>query len=512
MPAHQLSRLEEILEDLALSHYFETFLNQGLTDDVLSTLEDSDLKELGIEKMGDRKRILQAIAPLTSNQLTFQSDYKQQILLNAVVLAAILFIPWFAENGGTLMDVHVEEGSKQYLLKYIAIGGACVSLYFLTIKNTPNRLASLLVFLALFVLIFWLPIRMLFESPRPPGWFDQSLKMAFEIHGIGAWTALLAALAGFGLAGNGTGQAKRRFYTKFRDWLDRETGLPRWKTSRRITHTVLCLGAFAMPALLLLKERPTSEMGKPLLYCGLFACVVLILSWLGPPEQDEATQPPFLHDLSPQMQKGMRGLRWCILACLVLWLSVITMEIIWYLGILETELDGTKQGFFIQFTILLSALVSMTWAFRWVAVPPNTQGARGVLICCAVLMLIPTLRLISSLVWGVDILDPINDLYPDVLLISTVFNPTAILVLTAAYFTSMRLGRLPWVAVWTVLWLPILVQNTLFSVLSRWEITVTFARYSLLSWAFSLGVLYLIERRTRHIEPHPSWGLKASET
>ncbi|MFM8715816.1 MAG: SUMF1/EgtB/PvdO family nonheme iron enzyme, partial [Spartobacteria bacterium] len=52
--------LTAILESEHLEHLAPKFAEQGVTDEILDQLEDSDLRELGVEKLGERKRLLGA--------------------------------------------------------------------------------------------------------------------------------------------------------------------------------------------------------------------------------------------------------------------------------------------------------------------------------------------------------------------------------------------------------------------------------------------------------------------
>lgn len=52
------SALETILEAEGLSALLSKFTDQGVTDSILGDLTDGDLKDLGIEKLGERKRLL----------------------------------------------------------------------------------------------------------------------------------------------------------------------------------------------------------------------------------------------------------------------------------------------------------------------------------------------------------------------------------------------------------------------------------------------------------------------
>jgi hypothetical protein len=50
--------LTEILENEKLEHLLPLFVEQGVDESILSALTDSDLRELGIQKLGERKRLL----------------------------------------------------------------------------------------------------------------------------------------------------------------------------------------------------------------------------------------------------------------------------------------------------------------------------------------------------------------------------------------------------------------------------------------------------------------------
>lgn len=51
-------KLQSILEAEGLSSLLDKFNEQGVTDSILGDLTDSDLKELGVDKLGERKRLL----------------------------------------------------------------------------------------------------------------------------------------------------------------------------------------------------------------------------------------------------------------------------------------------------------------------------------------------------------------------------------------------------------------------------------------------------------------------
>lgn len=67
-------RLEAILQQQGLSALLEKFTEQGVTDSILGDLSDADLRELGIKKLGERRRLLSGfrtavVAPVTQSPL-----------------------------------------------------------------------------------------------------------------------------------------------------------------------------------------------------------------------------------------------------------------------------------------------------------------------------------------------------------------------------------------------------------------------------------------------------------
>jgi class 3 adenylate cyclase len=58
------------LAELGLAKYAEVFSSNAIDLDVVRELTDADLKDLGVEAMGDRKRLLRAIASLTTERMS----------------------------------------------------------------------------------------------------------------------------------------------------------------------------------------------------------------------------------------------------------------------------------------------------------------------------------------------------------------------------------------------------------------------------------------------------------
>ena len=60
-----ITRLQTLLSELELSELLPLFESQGIDDAVLGVLTDTDLKEIGIEKLGDRKKLLASFSRIT---------------------------------------------------------------------------------------------------------------------------------------------------------------------------------------------------------------------------------------------------------------------------------------------------------------------------------------------------------------------------------------------------------------------------------------------------------------
>ena len=67
-------QLEAILKIEKREHLLKNFLNEGVDDAVLGYLTDADLKELGVAKIGDRRRLLAAFAQLNHEGGAIQSS------------------------------------------------------------------------------------------------------------------------------------------------------------------------------------------------------------------------------------------------------------------------------------------------------------------------------------------------------------------------------------------------------------------------------------------------------
>ena len=62
------TQIAEFLSGLGLSQHIEAFVANDLDMDLLPTLMEADLRELGIDKLGHRKRLLAAIKALYGNE------------------------------------------------------------------------------------------------------------------------------------------------------------------------------------------------------------------------------------------------------------------------------------------------------------------------------------------------------------------------------------------------------------------------------------------------------------
>ena len=59
-------KLQSILQAEGLEHLLPTLVDQGVVDSMLSDLSESDLKSLGVDKLGERKRLLTALTATRS--------------------------------------------------------------------------------------------------------------------------------------------------------------------------------------------------------------------------------------------------------------------------------------------------------------------------------------------------------------------------------------------------------------------------------------------------------------
>jgi mitogen-activated protein kinase kinase kinase len=86
LPQNDSRELKQWLTKCNCQQYYNRFVDQGITYDLLSELDTSALKELGISKLGDRLRLEIAISQLKANQLknmvSIEDIYSQLNLMN----------------------------------------------------------------------------------------------------------------------------------------------------------------------------------------------------------------------------------------------------------------------------------------------------------------------------------------------------------------------------------------------------------------------------------------------
>ena len=91
MLPHRYAPLSETLRwlaDLGLEQYSEAFAENAIDGDILKTLNEEDLKELGVKALGHRKKLLAAIALLTEKPTppTGLHDKGQRAIFRAVAV------------------------------------------------------------------------------------------------------------------------------------------------------------------------------------------------------------------------------------------------------------------------------------------------------------------------------------------------------------------------------------------------------------------------------------------
>lgn len=64
-----IEKLTSILQSEGLEHLLTNFTDQGVSDSILGDLSDSDLKDLGVEKLGERKRLLSAFKSVITTEV-----------------------------------------------------------------------------------------------------------------------------------------------------------------------------------------------------------------------------------------------------------------------------------------------------------------------------------------------------------------------------------------------------------------------------------------------------------
>jgi TPR repeat protein len=79
-----ISKLQSILDLEGLTELLSKFTDQGVADSILGELTDSDLRDLGIEKLGNRKRLLMAFGNLSKATMEVPISATTWVTANSV--------------------------------------------------------------------------------------------------------------------------------------------------------------------------------------------------------------------------------------------------------------------------------------------------------------------------------------------------------------------------------------------------------------------------------------------
>jgi hypothetical protein len=71
-------KLQTILKAASLEHLYGTLVDQGVVDSMLADLSEDDLRSLGIDKIGERKRLLSVIEESTISKEKKSLDQRQR--------------------------------------------------------------------------------------------------------------------------------------------------------------------------------------------------------------------------------------------------------------------------------------------------------------------------------------------------------------------------------------------------------------------------------------------------
>ena len=74
--------IDEFLQKIDLSKYTDIFKEEEVTMDILKTFNDDDLRNIGIDKYGPRKKILNSITSLEHQGKIFYSIYFQTVVIS----------------------------------------------------------------------------------------------------------------------------------------------------------------------------------------------------------------------------------------------------------------------------------------------------------------------------------------------------------------------------------------------------------------------------------------------
>jgi ribosomal protein L7/L12 len=82
-------KLQAILEAEQLSHLLEIFTAAGITDAILANLSDSHLREIGLDKLGERMRLLLAFEKASKYDVILVDGGGNRVASIAGVLAVV---------------------------------------------------------------------------------------------------------------------------------------------------------------------------------------------------------------------------------------------------------------------------------------------------------------------------------------------------------------------------------------------------------------------------------------
>ena len=74
--------IDEFLQKIDLSKYTDIFKEEEVTMDILKTFNDDDLKNIGIDRYGPLKQVLNSIASLEHQGKIFYSMYFQTLVIS----------------------------------------------------------------------------------------------------------------------------------------------------------------------------------------------------------------------------------------------------------------------------------------------------------------------------------------------------------------------------------------------------------------------------------------------
>ena len=69
----------KFLEDIELSELEEIFLNEDINMDILVQLTEKDLQDIGVKKLGQRRKIMNSLKARNDYQEDVQGNLRQEI-------------------------------------------------------------------------------------------------------------------------------------------------------------------------------------------------------------------------------------------------------------------------------------------------------------------------------------------------------------------------------------------------------------------------------------------------